>query len=65
MADAVVTVVGVDVKNIAKLQIEQNPNHLLKNLEGSIFVWLFVCLVSCRHTFDILMLLWPLKMLFF
>ena len=25
---------------IAKLQIEPNQNHLLKNLEGSIFAWL-------------------------
>ena len=32
---------------IAKLQIEQNQNHSLKHLEGSIFAWLFVWLVGC------------------
>jgi hypothetical protein len=34
----------------------------LENLEGSIFAWLFGRLVIC-HTYDILMLLWLLKML--
>ena len=28
-------------KLFAELQIEPNQNHLLKNLEGSIFAWLF------------------------
>ena len=30
---------------IAELQIEPNQNHLLTNLEGSIFAWLFVWLL--------------------
>ena len=29
---------------IAELLIEPNQNHLLTNLEGSIFAWLFVLL---------------------
>ena len=43
----------------------QLPNSRLENLEGTIFTWLFVCLFVCRHTFDILVLPWPLKMLSF
>ena len=36
--------------HIAELQIEPNQNHLLKNLDCSIFVWLFVvCLVVVCH----------------
>ena len=34
---------------IAELQIEPNKNHLLKNLEGSIFAWLFVWSVVVCH----------------
>ena len=34
---------------IAELQIEPNQNHLLNNLEGSIFAWLFVVV---RHADD-------------
>ena len=34
---------------VAKLHIEPNQTHLLKNLEGSIFAWLFVWLVAIRH----------------
>ena len=30
------------LNSIAELQIEPNQNHLLTNLEGSIFAWLFV-----------------------
>ena len=50
---------------IAELQICQTPqsSYWLENLEGSIFAWLFVWSVGRCHTFDILMLLWPLKML--
>ena len=33
---------------VAKLQIEPNQNHLLKNLEGSIFAWSVGCLFG-RH----------------
>ena len=32
----------------AELQIKPNQNHLLTNLEGSIFTWLFVWLVVCH-----------------
>ena len=35
--------------SIAELQIEPNQNHLLKNLEGSIFAWL---LFVVRHADD-------------
>ena len=35
--------------HIAELQIEPNQNHLLTNLEGSIFTWLFVWLVVVCH----------------
>ena len=31
---------GPIMTDIAELQIEPNQNHLLKNLEGSIFAWL-------------------------
>ena len=50
---------------IAELQIEPNQNHLLKNLEGSIFAWLVGRLVGCSSVTvaTVLMLLWPLKML--
>ena len=34
---------------IAQLQIEPNQNHLLENLEGTIFAWLFGCLSWWRH----------------
>ena len=37
---------------IAELQLEPNQNHLLKNLEGSIFTWLFGWLFGCRHSGD-------------
>ena len=47
-------------KCIAELQIEPNQNHLLKNLEGSIFAWLLLLFVTLT---TVLMLLWPLKML--
>ena len=33
------------ITKVAELQIKQNQTHSLKNLEGSIFAWLFVCLV--------------------
>ena len=46
---------------IAKLQIEPNQNHLLKNLVGTIFAlmvgWSVVTLAT------VMMLLWPLKIL--
>ena len=35
----------------------------MENLEGSIFAWLFGLSFVRHHTFDILRLLWPLKML--
>ena len=51
-------------KSIAELQIEPNQNHLLKNLEGSIFAWLFGRLLLLFVTLTtVLMLLWSLKML--
>ena len=34
---------------VAELQIEPNQNHLLTNLKGSIFAWLFVRLVVVCH----------------
>ena len=37
-------------KSIAELQIEPNQNHLLKNLEGSIFAWSLLFVV--RHADD-------------
>ena len=37
---------------IAELQIEPNQNHLLKNLEGSIFAWLFGRLFVVCHADD-------------
>ena len=50
---------------IAELQIEPNQNHFFKNLEGSIFAWLFGRSVGCSSVTvaTVLMLLWPLKML--
>ena len=54
------THVQVGEWRIAELQIKPNQNHLLKNLEGSIFAWLVGCLVITLAT--VLMLLWPLKM---
>ena len=50
---------------IAEIQIEPNQNHLLKNLEGSMFAWLVVRLVGCSNVTvtTVPMLLWPLKML--
>ena len=35
------------------------------NLEATIFAGLFIWSFGCRHTYDIVMLLWPLKMLTF
>ena len=32
----------------AELQIEPNQNHLLTNLEGSIFAWLLLLFVVCH-----------------
>ena len=34
--------------HIAELQIEPNQNHLLKNLERSIFAWLLLLFVVCH-----------------
>ena len=50
---------------IAELQIEPNQNHLLKNLEGSMFAWLFGRVFGCSSVTvtTVLMLLWPLKTL--
>ena len=42
----------IDKINIAELQIEPNQNHLLTNLEGSIFAWLFGWLVVVCHGGD-------------
>ena len=47
---------------IAELQIEPNEKHKLENLEGSVFMYFFVCgLFVCCNAWLTLMLLWPLK----
>ena len=39
-------------------QMQPNQNHLLTNLEGSIFAWFFTASIVTLAT--VLMLLWPL-----
>ena len=49
---------------IAELKIEPMKNYLLKNLEGSIFAWLYGRLFGRSDVVAVaivLMLLWPMK----